>query len=229
MTDEEIDTILQRASGSAPRVDPALLKRIAAQMNSSLRPVRPLLARWVLSSGLALSCAALAVAVGAMTGFSGVEKLTLWKSVMILSTLGILLWVAAKSLVNHVIPGSRHPLSALAILIGVTAALLGVFALAFQDYRLDHFVSDGLPCLRTGLLVAVPAAALIGLLLRRGFAVNALTAALAAGVLAGLCGVTMLELHCPNFLALHVLVWHTAVVPVSAAAGVLVARALRRR
>ena len=37
----------------------------------------------------------------------------------------------------------------------------------------------------------------------------------------------MLELHCANFQALHVLVWHTAVVPVSAAAGALVGWALR--
>jgi hypothetical protein len=37
----------------------------------------------------------------------------------------------------------------------------------------------------------------------------------------------MLEFHCDNFLALHVLVWHTAVVPVSAAGGALVAWVLR--
>jgi hypothetical protein len=39
----------------------------------------------------------------------------------------------------------------------------------------------------------------------------------------------MLELHCSNFQALHVLVWHTAVVPVSAAAGAAVGWALRIR
>lgn len=38
----------------------------------------------------------------------------------------------------------------------------------------------------------------------------------------------MLELQCPNFQALHVLVWHTAVVPVCAAAGALLAWALMR-
>jgi len=67
------------------------------------------------------------------------------------------------------------------------------------------------------------------LLLRRGFAVNSVSAGLVGGALAGLCGVTMLELHCVNFEALHVLVWHTAVVPVSAAAGALVGWALRSR
>jgi hypothetical protein len=64
-------------------------------------------------------------------------------------------------------------------------------------------------------------------LLRRGFAVNPVAAGLAGGALAGLCGVTMLELHCANFQALHILVWHTAVLPVVAAAGALVAWTLR--
>ena len=102
-----------------------------------------------------------------------------------------------------------------------------MFALVFRDYRTDHFISAGVACLLTGLLLAIPAAFLSWLLLRRGFAVNPLAAGLVGGALAGLSGVTMLELHCANFQALHVLVWHTAVVPVSAAAGALVGWALR--
>jgi hypothetical protein len=39
----------------------------------------------------------------------------------------------------------------------------------------------------------------------------------------------MLELHCDNFQALHVLFWHTAVVPASGAAGALLAWAFRFR
>ena len=105
--------------------------------------------------------------------------------------------------------------------------LLGVFGLVFRDYRTDHFISAGLACLMTGLAVAVPAALLSGLLLHRGFAVNSLAAGLVGGALAGLCGVTLLELHCTNFQGPHVLVWHTAVVPVSAAAGALLGWALR--
>jgi hypothetical protein len=37
----------------------------------------------------------------------------------------------------------------------------------------------------------------------------------------------MLELHCQNFQAAHVLVWHIGVIPLSAAAGAFVAWALR--
>jgi hypothetical protein len=75
--------------------------------------------------------------------------------------------------------------------------------------------------------VATPAALLSGLLLQRGLAVNPVAAGFLGGALAGLCGVTMLELHCANSQALHVLVWHTGVVPVSAAVGAQVGWALR--
>ena len=48
---------------------------------------------------------------------------------------------------------------------------------------------------------------------------NARSAGLAAGTLAGLAGVIALELHCPNFRAMHVMVWHTIVILVSASLG----------
>jgi hypothetical protein len=226
VTDEEVDKILQKASGVAPEVEPALLKRIADSINSSLRPVRPLPPTWVLTGGLALICAAVAVAAAARAGFYGIEKLGTWERVLIFTTLGILVWAAAKEFVSQLIPGSRQRLGVGALLMIVGAALLGVFALVFRDYRTDHFISAGIACLLTGLLPAIPAALLSWLLLARGFAVNPVAAGLAGGALAGLCGVTMLELHCANFQALHVLVWHTAVVPLSAALGALVAWAL---
>jgi hypothetical protein len=225
MTDEEIDKALERTAGEAP-LDPALLKRTADAICLSLQPVRPLPPRWVLSSALVLICVALAVVTAARAGFDGIGKMSPLQAVPILSTLGILEWVAAGALVNQLIPGSRQTLGAPSLLIIVTAALLGVFALAFRDYRTDHLLAAGVGCLLTGVLVAAAAALLSSLLVRRGFALNPLPAGVIGGALAGLCGVTMLELHCSNLLALHVLVWHTAVVPVSAAAGALVAWAL---
>jgi hypothetical protein len=227
MTDEDVDKVLQKSSGVTPQAEPALLKRIADSINSSLEPVRPMPPTWMLTGGLALICAAVAVTAAARAGFYGIEKLGLWECVLVFSTLGILVWVAGKEFVHQLIPGSRQPLGVGSVLTIGSAALLGVFALVFRDYRTDHFISAGIACLLTGLLLAIPAAFMSGLLLRRGFAVNPVAAGLAGGALAGLCGVTMLELHCANFQALHVLVWHTAVVPVSAAAGALVAWALR--
>jgi hypothetical protein len=225
--DEKVDKVLKMASGVAPQLQPALLKRIADSINSSLRPVRPLPPTWMLSGGLTLICVAVAVAAAASTGFYGIENLSLWERALIFSTLGILVWVAGKEFVSQLVPGSRPYFSVGAFLTISTAALLGVFALVFRDYHIDHFISAGIACLLTGLLLAIPAALLSWLLLRRGVALNSVAAGLVGGALAGLCGVTMLELHCANFQALHVLLWHTAVVPVSAAAGALVGWALR--
>jgi len=228
MRDEEVDKVLQNASRIAPQVDAGLLKRIADSINPSLRPVRPLPPTWVLTGGMTLICAAVAVVAAACTGFFGIGKLGLWERVLIFATLGILVWLAGREFVSQLIPGSRQYLSPGALLAIGCAALLGVFALVFRDYRTDHFISAGVACLLTGLLLAIPAAFLSWLLLRRGFAVNPLAAGLAGGLLAGLSGVVMLELHCANFQALHVVVWHTAVLPLSAAAGALVGLALRR-
>jgi hypothetical protein len=228
MTDDQVDKVLEKASGATPEVDPALLKRIADSINMSLRPVRPLPPPWALTGGLALICAVVAVAAAARAGFYGVEKLSLWERALIFSTLGVLVWVTGKELVGQLTPGSRQNFSGTSLLATISASLLGVFALVFHDYRTDHFISAGIACLLTGVLLAVPAAFLSWLLLRRGFAVNSVAAGLVGGALAGLCGVTMLELHCSNFQALHVLVWHIAVVPVSAAAGAFAASTLRR-
>jgi hypothetical protein len=99
-----------------------------------------------------------------------------------------------------------------------------VFAAEFHDYRTGRFVHDGINCLTAGLIFAIPAAIASWWMLRRGFAVDRVAAGVALGALAGLAGVAMLELHCPNFRALHVMVWHTAVLLFSAAAGALLAR-----
>jgi hypothetical protein len=224
--DEEVDNALQKASRLVPRVDPVLLEHIADSINPSLRPVRPLRPTWALTAGLSLVCAAVAAAAAAVIGFHGIEKLSVPARLLIFSILGILVWAAGRELVGQSIPGSRRDFGGGLFLTVVSVALLAVFAYVFRDYHTDHFISAGVACLLTGLLIAVPAAVLSWLLLRRGFAVNSITAGLAGGTLAGLCGVTMLELHCANFQALHVLVWHTAVVLASAAAGALTGWAL---
>jgi len=167
--DEKVDKVLKMASGVAPQLQPALLKRIADSINSSLRPVRPLPPTWMLSGGLTLICVAVAVAAAASTGFYGIENLSLWERALIFSTLGILVWVAGKEFVSQLVPGSRPYFSVGAFLTISTAALLGVFALVFRDYHIDHFISAGIACLLTGLLLAIPAALLSWLLLRRGF------------------------------------------------------------
>ena len=229
MTDREIDEALERIARIPHELEPALLGRIAGSIKSSLLPVRPLPRTWILACGLALICMAVALAGAARAGFYGIEKMGLLQRALIFPMLGLLIWVTGTEFVNESIPGSRRRLSPGAVLGMGSVVLLGMFASLFHDYRTDQFVSAGMVCLLTGLLHAIPAALLSWLLLRRGFAVNSVSAGLVAGTLAGFAGVGVLELHCANFQATHVLVWHSAVVPLSGAAGALVAWALQLR
>jgi len=227
--DREIDDILKKAAPASLDLDPLVLERIGVSIKSSLGPVRPLPPVWLMTAGLILVCAAVSLAGAARMGFFGFARMSLLERALVFPALGLLGCLAAVSFVHQMIPASRRRVSPGALLALGSAALLAVFAYLFRDYHTKDFVSAGIACLRTGLVHAIPAGLLCWLVLRRGFAVNAVSAGLIAGTLGGLAGVGMLELHCPNFEAAHILVWHTAVVPVSAALGAFVGWALRFR
>jgi hypothetical protein len=229
--DEEIDDILKRSGDAAPQVDPAVLDRVSGAIRSSLNPVRPLPPAWLLAGGLLLICAAVALAAGMLLGLHGVQKMSALEVGLIFPVLGILLWLSALLCTAEAIPGSRRPIAPWLLTVSGCMALAAVFGLLFRDYRTERFVSQGMTCLIAGLGLALPASLAVWWFLRRGFAVNSVAAGFARGTLAGMAGVTMLELHCPNFEAPHVMVWHIAVLPISAAVGMLaawMARAYRR-
>jgi hypothetical protein len=227
--DAEIDRALEEAARDRRELPAGLLRRIADSIEPAMQPVRPMPPTWLLAGGLVLISAAVALLGAARLGLQGIIALALPARLLIFGTLGLLLCVAAVQLVEEWIPGSRRRLTAARWLTGASIALLGVFAMLFHDYRAEHFLSAGFTCLATGLLHAVPVALLAWWWLRRGWALNPVSAGLAAGVLAGLAGVTLLELHCTDFHALHVLVWHTLVVPSSGALGALAGWTLRER
>jgi hypothetical protein len=227
--DEEIDDFLEKAARAPDDLKPETLQRIADSIRPLLRPVRPLPSTWVMTCGLVLACAAVSLAGAVRAGFFGFEEMNILDRSLIFPGLVILAYLTGNAFVHEMIPASLRRVSPGALLGFVSVMLLGVFALLFRDYRTDHFVSVGIVCLLTGLLHAIPAALLSWLLLRRGFAVKPVSAGLVAGTLGGLAGVGVLELHCPNFQAAHILVWHTAVVPLSGAVGALVAWAIRFR
>jgi hypothetical protein len=229
MKDEQIDEVLRKAAQARENVDPLVLKCIGNSIKPSLRPVRPLPPVWLLAAGLVLACAAVSLAGAARAGFFGIAKMNLMERWLVFPALVFLACLAAVSFVHQMIPASRIRVSPGTLLALSSAALLVVFAGLFRDYHTVHFFSAGIVCLITGLLHAIPAGLLSWLILRRGFAVNYASAGLVAGTLAGLAGVGLLELHCPNFEAAHVLIWHIAVIPVSAALGGLLGWQLRFR
>jgi hypothetical protein len=227
VTEDDIDKVLANAVRAPHELPERLLARIAESIKPSLQPVHPLPSTWVLASGLILICAVVALAGAALTGFHGIKALGPLATTLIFGTLLALIYLVGEAFVDEMIPGSRRRLSALTLLAVVSAVLLAVFALLFRDYQVDHFLHAGIACLFVGLLLALPAGLLGWLVLHRGLAMHGLSAGIAGGTLAGLAGVTGLELHCANFQAPHVLLWHTAVVPVSAAGGAFVGWLLR--
>lgn len=239
MKDSEIDDLLERAAEERHDVDPALIGRVSTALTASLRPVRPMAPAWMLASELMAISAIVAVAGAGWLGFYGIRKLSVAETAAIFIALVIFSWLAALLSVAETTPGGlrwknpeimdpvmRNPGM---LLLAVMAIWLGMDAALFHDYELGAFVRQGMSCLRAGLAVAIPAGIGSWLVLRRGFAVNPPTAGIAAGTLAGLAGLTMLEIHCPNFRAPHVMVWHTAVIPVSALAGGSLVRIATRR
>ncbi|MGA2096364.1 MAG: NrsF family protein [Candidatus Acidiferrum sp.] len=229
MKDREIDEILKTTAQAAPPVEPALLDRVAASLKPSMRPVRTIWPAWLLVSLLILICAAVALAGAAKSGFFGFQAQNALDRAMIFPALLILIGLAATTSVRATIPGSRRLVSSAALLAGISVALIALFGFLFRGYQTENLVPHGIPCLATGLLYAIPTALASWLALRRGFAVNSIAAATAAGTLAGLAGVAMLELHCANLQALHILLWHASVVPLSAAAGALLAWTLANK
>lgn len=227
MSDREVDQALDEAVRAAPAVSPRTLARITTSIQGSLHPVRPAPRAWVLTVGLFLLCTAVAVAGAARIGLYGFQVQAVWQRVIILVMLASLVAVVSRELVNQWTPGSRRLLSPGALVAVVTAGLLALFALLFTDYHATRFVSAGLVCLSLGVLHAIPAAGLAAWFLRRGLALQPLAAGAIAGTLGGLSGVSVLDLHCPYLEAPHVLVWHVAVVPVSAGLGAMVGWAVR--
>lgn len=227
MRDGDIDDALKRAAG-ADEPDPALLEQVNQRIAASLHPVRPLPGPAALALALMAASMGVAAVGAAVLGLHGAERMTAIQAGTAYSVVAALIFAAASVCVGESIPGSRRLRPAL-LVAGCCAALGVVFATIFRDPGAERFVAQGMPCLKTGLATAVPAALLTWLVLRRGFAVDRVGSALARGALAGLAGIALLELHCPNFETAHVLTWHLAVLPLSAAGAVLLARLTRAR
>jgi hypothetical protein len=220
MTDPEID----RALSESPAVDRSVLDRISSRIREDLKAVRPMTSARALAAQLIAVAALAAFCFASGIGLHAVHRLTGSQAALIFPAVAILIWLAAEGASAAMVPGAGRAVRPLPLMALACAVLAVVFALAFHDYSTASFLSQGVGCLRAGLLNALGAALLAWLVLRRGFAVDSAAAGAAVGALAGLAGVLMLELHCPILKAPHAMLWHTAVIPLSGAAGWVMGR-----
>jgi hypothetical protein len=226
MTPDEIGRMLARAAeGALP--DGGDNDRAAARAEAAilrdLRPVTPLASPWLYILILLLLFAAAAVDSAAILGMAGLRALSPAQRVLIFAALCGVASVAAVACARQMRPASGRNLAVFAWVLA-PSLLAPVFALLLSGYDPLHFVHEGIPCLVAGLSIAIPTGLAVSVLVSRGFVLDWSVAGLAAGVLGGLAGVAMLEMHCPNLKAIHVIVWHMAVVVVSGALGYLAGR-----
>jgi hypothetical protein len=232
MKHEDMDRILAQAAQRdlPPDEGRAAIERARSMVVKDLQRVRPLAPIWVFTLGLVAVFAAIGVASASVLGLHGLHALSPIQRALIFATLLATAWWAALGSAREMRPAAGSQVSTLALVVasGIFPAL---FSMVFRGYSTLNFIPEGIPCLVAGMCVAVPTGLVIAFILRRGFVMNWAATGVAAGTLAGLAGLAMLELHCPNLKAIHVMVWHVAVVVLSGVVGWvtgLVADHLRR-
>jgi len=205
------------------------MKRIEAVMLGNLIPVQPLASPRALFSAFALVFLAIVAAGSSLLGTDGWRVLNIFQKIVVFLPMAAGAGLLALSLVRLMAPGSKHAVSPARSSIGVLLSLALVIATVFPSQGESGFVPAGLRCLRTGLACAVPAGVLFWSLVRRGAILSpGLTGAIAGG-LAGLVGMTVLEVRCPILSGYHILVWHCGVALLAMPGGLALAACRNRQ
>lgn len=205
--------------GSVPS---AQLQQIKAKLRENLKPVKPLPPAGLFVAAFLL-IVAVAVTIGAADlGTAGWQALSILKKIAVFAALTTACYLLAFCLTRQLTPGSAMPVGARLLLAAILVTVTAIFAILFDYHPEKTFVATGLVCFSIGLKCALPVAALSWLMLRRGMVLNPVAAGALAGTLAGLSGLTLLEIFCPNPNKYHILAWHLGAAIASAIAGSLI-------
>ena len=231
-TQGELDDLIGIPALTAQEL-PALpsdrLKQIEAALVADLRPVRPLAPDSVYLAGFAGIFLAVCIAGCYIVGRYGWHALSELQRIAVFVPLVASTVLLAFSLVRQMRPAAKYARSSALVSGALFILLLPIMALLFQPAQESAFVRHGLVCFRTGMVFAIPAAFFFALLLLRGAALSPTLTGATAGGLAGLVGLAVLEIHCPDLNVYHIVVWHLSVVVVCVLAGFVFSSVTFRR
>ena len=120
------------------------------------------------------------------------------------------------------VPGSAHRVFPKRLPVAITIWQIVAIAVAFKFQHEGDFWGNAWACIRAGTPIGVLAAVPFWLMLRRGAILALSMTAAATGLLAGLVGTSVLEIHCPNLDAWHILISHLGVAMLCALAGLVI-------
>jgi hypothetical protein len=198
------------------------LPDFGAAVLAGLKPVKPIASPGSRFAALVLIVAVVAAAGMALLGTAGWHALSTAQKTTVFGTLVTTTLLLAATLSRQVVPGSRLIVSPRLLAPAGLALMAAIFASLFHPRHEATFVATGLFCLRIGLESAIGAALLSWVALRRGVMLNPIATGAIAGAMAGLAGLTVLEIFCPNLNQHHVLVWHLGAALASTLAGVAI-------
>ncbi len=218
MSPRDIDKILARDEGGPP-LPPDLASSIAGRMARGLKPVRPLPSAGRITAGFAFISAAILLLAALVLGHLGFASLN-WSAVIVtFGSLAVCIGLVSFALSGEMAPGSRRFMPSWTL---VTAILLGlaVLSAALFPYRAEAaFWRNVGRCFPIGIGSGALVGGISWFLIRRGAVLNPKSAGALAGLLGGITGMAVLEAHCANFNAAHILMAHWGVAIAGAAAG----------
>lgn len=222
MNREDMDRALEEmlaAPSSDRQVRPELAQAIAERMGRDLSPVRPLRPTGFYVAGFALIFLAPIAAGLGMLRASGIARMSPAMIAIAFGGLAICGGLLALSLAAEMSPGSRRLAPPVALTGGILFALAAMFWALFPYQPETSFWLNGAKCLLLGIAFAVPAVAVAWGLLRRGAVLSPAVSGAAAGLLGGLAGMAVLEIHCPDLNVAHILMAHWGMALACTAAG----------
>lgn len=197
------------------------LDAIKSKILTDLQPVRPLVPAGVLICALLLVIVVVSSAGAIELGTAGWRGMTEVQKTAVFTSLAGVFGLLAFLLSRQIVPGARVFVSARTAIIASLGIIAGMFVALFHPHAESTFIATGLVCLRIGLEGAIPAAALSWLILRRGTILHPVAIGALTGAFAGLGGLAVLEIFCPNPNLYHMLLWHLGSSIASVIAGTL--------